>query len=215
MDDRHRDVALFHYSLIREAADPALTKADRGRLVRALAAREQTGPGGVRVRVARNTLDRWIRGWRAGGFEALVPAARTAEPTTPLAVLDLAVKLKREAPRRTAAQLAEVILAAEGWAPSESTIQRLFARLGLHTRPDGTPPEEAGLRRFLGLDPIEVRVEGGDLVSDQLASPDAPHDHVRAERLSGDIDDLPIHVADDDTTPRSDELEFLGCRRRR
>lgn len=52
MDDRRRDVALFRYSLIREAADPALTKAERGRLVRALAARDHTGPGGVRVRVA-------------------------------------------------------------------------------------------------------------------------------------------------------------------
>ncbi len=144
MDDRHRDVALFRYSLIREAADPALSKADRGRLVRNLAARDHTGPGGVRVRVARNTLDRWIRDWRAGGFDGLVPAARTAEPKTPVAVLDLAVKLKREAPRRTAAQVAEVMLAAEGWAPSERTIQRLFARLGLNTRPDGSPPEAFG-----------------------------------------------------------------------
>lgn len=144
MDDRHRDVALFRYSLIREAADPALSKAERGRLVRALAARDHTGPGGERVRVARNTLDRWIRAWRAGGFEALVPAARSAEPVTPAAVLDLAVKLKAEAPGRTAAQVAEVIVAAEGWGPSERTIQRLFARLGLNTRPDGTPPEAFG-----------------------------------------------------------------------
>lgn len=144
MDDRHRDVALFRYSLIREAADPALTKAERGRLVRALAAREHTGPGGVRVQVSRNTLDRWIRHWRAGGFDALVPTARAAEPTTPAAVLDLAVKLKREAPGRTAAQVGEVISASRGWAPSERTIQRLFARLGLNTRPDGTPPEAFG-----------------------------------------------------------------------
>ena len=144
MDDRHRDVALFRYSLIREAADPALAKAERGRLVRALAAREHTGPGGVRVRVARNTLDRWILNWRAGGFDALVPVARAAEPTTPVAVLDLAVKLKREAPGRTAAQIAAVILVAQGWAPSERTIQRLFARLGLNTRPNGTPPEAFG-----------------------------------------------------------------------
>lgn len=144
MNDRHRDVALFRYSLIREAADPALTKAERGRLVRALAARDHTDANGVRVRVARNTLDRWIRAWRAGGFDALVPAARSAEPTTPAAVLDLAVKLKREAPGRTAAQVTEVIAAAEGWAPSERTIQRLFARLGLNTRPDGTPPAAFG-----------------------------------------------------------------------
>ena len=144
MDDRRRDVALFRYSLIREAADPVLTKAQRGQLVRAVAAREHTGVAGVRVRVARNTLDRWIRMWRAGGFDALVPAARAAEPTTPVAVLDLAVKLKREAPGRTAAQVAEVISVSEGWAPSERTIQRLFARLGLNTRPDGTPPEAFG-----------------------------------------------------------------------
>ncbi len=144
MDDRRRDVALFRYSLIREAADPALTKAERGQLVRALAARDHIGPTCERVRVARNTLDRWIRDWRAGGFEALVPATRAAEPTTPASVLDLAVKLKREAPGRTAAQVTEVIAAAEGWAPSERTIQRLFARLGLNTRPDGTPPEAFG-----------------------------------------------------------------------
>jgi putative transposase len=144
MDDRRRDVGLFRYSLIREAADPLLTNAERGRLVRALAARDHTGPGGVRVRVARNTLDRWIRNWRTGGFEALVPAARIGEPTTPAAVLDLAVKLKREAPGRTAAQVAEVITAAQGSAPSERTIQRLFARVGLNTRPDGSPPEAFG-----------------------------------------------------------------------
>ncbi len=144
MDNRQREVALFRYSLIREAADPALTVADRGTLVRALAARDHTGPNGERVRVSRNTLDRWIRNWRAGGFEALVPAARQAEPTTPVAVLDLAVKLKREAPGRTAAQVRAVIAAADGWAPSERTIQRLFARLGLNTRPDGTPPEAFG-----------------------------------------------------------------------
>src|SRR5215210_8378662 len=144
MDDRHRDVALFRYSLIREAADPALTKAERGRLVRALAARDHTGPGGERVRVARNSIDRWIRAWRVGGFEALVPAARAAEPTTPAATLDLAVKLKREAPGCTAAQVAEIIVTAEGWGPSARTVQRLFARLGLNTRPDGTPPEAFG-----------------------------------------------------------------------
>ena len=151
MKDRHRDVALFRYSLIREAADPALTKAERGTLVRSVAARDHTGPQGARVRVARNTVDRWIRAWRAGGFEALMPAVRTAEPTTPAAVLDLAVKLKREAPGRTAAQVAAIIIAAEGKGPSQRTIQRLFARLGLNTRPDGTPTRS--VRPFRGRRP--------------------------------------------------------------
>lgn len=49
MNDRQRDVALFRYSLIREAADPALTKRERGELVREVAGRDHAGPGGRRV----------------------------------------------------------------------------------------------------------------------------------------------------------------------
>jgi len=135
---------LFRYSLIREAADPALSKADRGLLVRGLAARDHVGPDGTRVRVGRSTLDDWIRDWRAGGFDALVPKPRAAVPKTPAVVLDLAVQLKREAPARTAAQVTQILAAADGGVVSERTVQRLFARLGLNTRPDGTPPEAFG-----------------------------------------------------------------------
>jgi len=144
LNDRQRDVALFRYSLIREAADPALTKRERGELVREVAARDHAGPGGRRVRVARNTLDRWIRTYRVGGFEALAPNLRNCEPTTPLAQLEMAERLKKEVPRRTAAQVAEIIRAAEGYGPSERTVQRLFARLGLNTRPDGSPVRAFG-----------------------------------------------------------------------
>ena len=75
-DDHRQAVALFRYSLIREAADPALSARERGALVRALAERDHLGPSGERVRVSRNTLDRWIGGWRTGGFEALLPDPR-------------------------------------------------------------------------------------------------------------------------------------------
>ena len=74
--DSRRDVGLFRYSLIREPADRSLSKAERGVLVRSLAARDHVGPDGTRVRVSRTTLDRWIRLWRTGGFDALVPSGR-------------------------------------------------------------------------------------------------------------------------------------------
>lgn len=144
MNDRQREVALFRYSLIREAADPALSKRARGELVRELAACDHAGPGGRRVRIARNTLDRWIRTYRLGGFEALAPNPRNCQPVTPLAQLELAERLKREVPGRTAAQVAEIIRAAEGHGPSERTLQRFFARLGLNTRPDGAPARAFG-----------------------------------------------------------------------
>jgi putative transposase len=153
--DRRRDVGLFRYSVIRFAGDGSLSRAERGALVRALAEVEHVCPDGQRVMVGRSTLDRWIRAWRAGGFDALIPQARVVEPRTPAGVLALAVSLKRELPGRTAAQVRAVMVAAgEDRAPSERTIQRHFARLGLNTRPDGSSPRAYG--RFEASRPREL-----------------------------------------------------------
>ncbi len=76
-----------------------MSKAERGLLVRSLAARDHVRPDGTHVRVSRKTLDRWIRMWRAGGFDALVPSDRQIGARTPEAMLDLAVKLKAEQPK--------------------------------------------------------------------------------------------------------------------
>ena len=73
---RARAIGLFRYQLIREAADPALSTKERGKMVRELASREHIDPFGRRVRISRQTIDRWIRDWRAGGFDALVPSPR-------------------------------------------------------------------------------------------------------------------------------------------
>ncbi|MGI8413528.1 MAG: DDE-type integrase/transposase/recombinase [Solirubrobacteraceae bacterium] len=137
--DGRRDVGLFRYSLIRDAADPALSKAERGRLVRAVADREHVGPDGRLVRVARGTLDQWVRAYRAGGFDALVPKLRVVAPLTPAGVLELAFCLKRERPERTAAQVRQIMLTADGDTPVPGlrTLQTHLARQGLNVRADG------------------------------------------------------------------------------
>lgn len=142
--ERARTVGLFRYALIRDAADPELSTRQRGRLVRALAEVEHQGPFGQPVRVSRATLDRWIRDWRRGGFDALVPPPRRVSPRTPAEVLDLAASLKREVPERTAAQVTAILRAHAGWAPDERTLQRHFARLELTTRANGQPPAAFG-----------------------------------------------------------------------
>ncbi|MGH3433957.1 MAG: DDE-type integrase/transposase/recombinase [Thermocrispum sp.] len=141
---RARQIALFRYALIRPAVDVGLTSRQRGALVRALAAQSHTGPDGTPVRVSRKTLDRWIRAWRAGGFDALIPAPRQVAPRTDATVLELAVGLKKENPARTATQVARILRAQLGWSPSERTLQRHFASLELTTRPDGQPPAAFG-----------------------------------------------------------------------
>jgi putative transposase len=139
-------------------ADRVVALADRGRgdrhvtvgartrtAGRALAQREHLAPDGSRVRVTRTTLDRWIRAYREGGFDALVPAPRRAGNGTPERVLELAVALRREQPARTAAQIHRIIVEAEGAAPSARTIQRHLAAAGLPWK--GSPVARA-LGRF-------------------------------------------------------------------
>ena len=87
-----------------------------------------------RVRVSRETLDRWIRVWRTGGFEALKPEARHANPRTPAEVLELAERLRRENPERTGAHICEILRSVNGWSPDERTIQRHLARRGLNRK---------------------------------------------------------------------------------
>ncbi|MCW2687882.1 MAG: putative transposase [Mycobacterium sp.] len=129
--ERGHAVGLFRYQLICPALDAGLSTKARGRLVREIAARDHVDPFGSRVRYSRDTLDRWIRRYRAGGFTELIPSPRTASPRTDTATLEMAAALKRENPARTAAQVQRILRASAGWSPSESTLLRHFHRLEL------------------------------------------------------------------------------------
>jgi putative transposase len=137
--ERAREIGLFRYMLIREAAEPTLTRRQRGAMIRAIAAQPHTDPTGRTHRLTRWTLDRWIQEWRRGGFDALVPSPRQSQPRTPAEVLELATALKKENPNRSAAQIRRILAAQHGWAPDERTLQRMFVRTGLNaltTAPD-------------------------------------------------------------------------------
>src|SRR3954451_10891 len=75
-EEWRREVALFRYALVRDLADPELSSRQRGRLARELAGREHIGPDGRPARVGRSTIDDWLRLYRAGGYQALVPTPR-------------------------------------------------------------------------------------------------------------------------------------------
>lgn len=149
--ERAQAIGLFRYQLICPALEDGLSTKQRGKLVREIAARPHADPFGNRVRYSRETLDRWIRRYRIGGFEALVPAPRRLAIRTDAHVLELAASLKRENPTRTAAQVARILRTATGWAPSESTLLRHFHRLDLMGPNAGQPSAVFG--RFEAADP--------------------------------------------------------------
>jgi putative transposase len=102
--ERAQAIGLFRYQLICPALDEGLSTKQRGKLVREIAGRIHTDPFGNQIRVSREALDRWIRRYRGGGFEALIPAPRRLAARTDAQVLELAVSLKRENPTRTVAR---------------------------------------------------------------------------------------------------------------
>jgi len=146
-----QEVGLFRYGVIHDALDPGLSKRERGRLVRAICDREHVGPDGTLVRVSRTTMDRWIGAYRRGGFDALVPRPRVVAPRTPAELLELAFSLKRERPERTAAQVREIMLTADGGeerVPGLRTLQTHLARAGLNVRADGRTAGKEVYGRF-------------------------------------------------------------------
>ena len=154
--ERARRVGLFRYELIQDVIDPALSTRQRGRRARELAAIEHAGPFGEKIRLSRNTIDRWARWYRTGGFDALVPQAAVVHPRTPAEVLDLAAALKRENPERTAAQVRRILRATSGWAPSDRTLQRHFERLELRGKTGASPGGSQVFGRFEASAPNEL-----------------------------------------------------------
>jgi putative transposase len=154
--ERARRIGLFRYELIQDVIDPALSTRQRGRRARELAAIEHAGPFGEKIRLSRNTIDRWARWYRSGGFDALVPQPAVVHPRTPAEVLELAAALKRENPGRTAAQVRRILRATSGWAPSDRTLQRHFERLELSGQAPASPGGTQVFGRFEASRPNEL-----------------------------------------------------------
>lgn len=132
-EDRQVRVALARWGVIALATDERLTPAERGRVVAEIAGQVHRDADGRAFRVTTRTVYRWLAAWRAKGFEGLKPTGRGDAGTFKAdgAVLELAAALRREAPARSAAHIAEVIARTRGMGVHPRTLQRFFAAGGL------------------------------------------------------------------------------------
>ena len=151
-DDRRQEVALFRFRLVGDLAhlppgSPELLAALRER-----AAVEQDIPGRGRRRIARNTLRRWLRLFRQGGFEALYPKRRSDRGqlrSMPPEVADLLREIKERNPQLTV-RLVIRRARESGRVPETlplalSTVGRLLRQSGLMGRAAGPGADR---RRF-------------------------------------------------------------------
>jgi putative transposase len=132
--DHHEQVALHRWAVIAEATSDRLTAAERGAVVRRIAARTHAHPDGSERRYSRGTIDRWARAWRAGGLGALKPTQRadTGAVRSHPELVNEAAALRLELPSRSAAQIASILFHRHGIRVAERTIRGQLRRRGLH-----------------------------------------------------------------------------------
>src|ERR1039457_1271081 len=162
------EIALHRWAVIAEAASDRLTAAERGALVRQIAARARPRPEGPPRRYSRGTIDRWLRAWRKGGLEALQPSPR-ADTGTVRALPELfaeAAALRLELPGRSAAQIASILYNRHGITVADRTIRAQLRRAGLHREALAAEPKTYG--RYEAARPNER------WISDVLAGPWVP-----------------------------------------
>jgi putative transposase len=145
-DNMQEQIALHRWAVIAEAASARLTAAERGALVRQIAAREHAHPDGSAHRYSRGTIDRWIRAHRGGGLDALRPSPRadTGRVRAHPELFAEAAALRLEVPGRSAAQIASILFHRHGVTVSERTIRGQLRRAGLHREALAAEPKTYG-----------------------------------------------------------------------
>jgi len=138
MDRRKaEELANFRYRLI----SPIVSRQDlyfgeTADLVREAAGKNYQIPYSRKARVSARTIERYLKLYREGGFEGLMPKSTVKRNTKiPMEYFDLAVALKQENRKRTVAQIIE-ILEMSGMVPKgvlkKSTLYEHFKRQGLN-----------------------------------------------------------------------------------
>jgi len=154
-------MALFRYGLIADLLHlPAGSRGLYERL-RQKAAADYTIPGSRRTRVAEETLRHWLKDYRRGGFDALLPKGRCDRGRSralPQALADALLQLKDEQPQLSVAQLIAAVAesAPEAPRPAPSTVHRLLARAGLMDKAAAAAPVCADRRRFAFAQPGQL-----------------------------------------------------------
>ena len=154
-DSDHRQaVALFRYGLIADLLHLPNGGAGLQQRLAEKAAREYTIPGTARTQIAAETVRDWLKRYRKGGFDALLPKQRSDRGRSrglPPEVADHLLSIKEANPKLSVRLVIEHARAS-GQVPAElplpsATVHRLLSRHGLmNASPD--EPTTNDRRRF-------------------------------------------------------------------
>lgn len=131
-----QEIANFRYRLISPIiSKESLCFGEIAEQIREAAGKHYQIPGTRKSRVSARTIERYLRQYREGGFDALMPKYTDQRRSrVPRDYIELALDLKREHPKRTVRQIMEM-LEMSGQVPKgslkQSTLYDHFKREGL------------------------------------------------------------------------------------
>ena len=145
-NDRRQAVALFRYGVIADLVRLEPGSPGIGKRLRDKANQHYIIPGTRRTRIAAETIRDWLKLYRKGGFDSLLPKPRgdRGRPRhLPDAAAELLVSIKEQYPKlsvrliiKRARQSSEI---ADDLPLPHSTVHRLFSREGLMVRKTDEP----------------------------------------------------------------------------
>jgi transposase InsO family protein len=133
MRDQDKQWALFWCSLLHPVLFGEVGPGEERAFLEKLAEEERLFPNGVRKRPSLSTLRRKLRTYRESGFDALLRKPRSdrgASRTHERAIIEKAIELKREQPRRSEETINKFLEARYGKTLPKSTLYRYLRQAG-------------------------------------------------------------------------------------
>jgi putative transposase len=182
--DLNTEIALFRYGLIAQLVHTPPDKGEQERLLREIAARPYHIPGSTRKRVSVTTLRRYLKAYRADGFDALRPTPR-ADAGTPRAfppeILEKAIALRETQPARTTQTLVDILQRDENLnLPHPINVHTLTTHLRKRGQTRRLVGQSARVYQRFERDHVNSLWQGDALVGPWLPDPEMPGKKRRA-----------------------------------
>lgn len=106
------EIVAFRFGLIAQVVQRRLDPGEKSALLREIAKGRYKIPGSEKTTVSVRSLERYIKAYEEGGFEALKPKVREKQGSLKamdLAVLENAIALRKELPSRSVEQIIRIL----------------------------------------------------------------------------------------------------------
>ncbi|XJZ27746.1 DDE-type integrase/transposase/recombinase [Bacillota bacterium Lsc_1132] len=154
MDEKQRqEIANFRYGLIAPLVTGKLESGEQAQLLKEIARHSYDIPFSTAQKISVRTLERYMKAYREGGWDALKPSPRADQLRSKAIepeVLEKAIALKRENPTRSVQQIMAILELAKFVQPGdlkESTLSKQLRRRGM-TKKAMEKENKDSFRRF-------------------------------------------------------------------